>query len=100
MHSLASAHSNPSTNTPLYLACRSASCAAATTARLLITAGADVNSKNFGQGTDISHCETPLHAAAEVFAAAVVPPENEKECDAHLGHNEVTWPLICSFFTR
>lgn len=95
MHVTASAHSNRSTNTPLYLACRSASCGAAATALLLITAGADVNSKNFGHGTDISHCETPLHAAAEVLAprrdqAAAATSVNATECGTDLWHNEVT----------
>jgi hypothetical protein len=89
-------HSSLSTNTPLYLACRSAAAGAVDTALLLIAAGADVNSKNFGQGTDISHCETPLHAAAEVFAprrnrAAVSSSETATECDAML-HSEVTAP--------
>ena len=83
-----------STNTPLFLACRSPSPAAAATARLLIIAGADVNSKSFGQSAEISHTETPLHAAAEVcapnrHAADAAPCENEAESGAVLEFNEV-----------
>jgi hypothetical protein len=88
-------HSYLSINTPLFLACRSAASAAAVTARLLIAAGADVNSKNFGQGTEISHLETPLHAAAEVLMPrsdlpVAAPSGNETESGAALGHNEVS----------
>jgi hypothetical protein len=83
-----------STNTPLFLACRSPSSAAAATARLLIIAGADVNSKSFGQSAEISHTETPLHAAAEAcapsrHAADAAPCENEAESGAVLEFNEV-----------
>jgi hypothetical protein len=74
----------------LFLACRSSSAAAAATARLLIAAGADVNSKNFGQGTEIS----PLHAAAEVLMSArdvplAAPSGNETESRESLAYNEV-----------
>ncbi len=90
----ASTYSYLSCNTPLFLACRSSSAAAAATARLLIAAGADVNSKNFGQGTEISHFESPLHAAAEVVMSArdvplTAPSGNEAESRESLAHNEV-----------
>jgi hypothetical protein len=92
-------HSYLSTNSPLFIACRSAAPAAAVTARLLIAAGADVNSKNFGQGTEVSHLETPLHAAAEVLTptsdlAVAAPSGNEAESGAALGHNEVSSKLF------
>ena len=103
LHHLASAHTHLSTNTPLFLACRSASTGAAASALQLIIAGADVNSKNFGQNTDISHSETPLHAAAEACApsrsrpaagvADAAPCENAADSGAVLELNEVREPF-------
>jgi hypothetical protein len=57
-------------------------------------AGADVNSKNFGQGTEVSHGETPLHAAAEVFSPRRDGPAGENGSGSdidprHNGHNQV-----------
>jgi ankyrin repeat protein len=92
------AHCSSSTNTPLYLACRSAATAASAAARLLILAGADVNSRSFGLCTDVSYNETPLHAAAEVLvsscsatAVAASASDDKTECGRVLEHNEVTW---------
>jgi hypothetical protein len=55
-------------------------------------AGADVNSKSFGQGTEISHGESPLHAAAQVFTLRLDDPAAENESNSAtgpVGHNQV-----------